>query len=157
MRIIGWAQFAWQADYGQFYLIDRDEEAFLAPQIFTPEMEVERVIAPERGLVVYTEDSLHQHVRIHIYDAEPEASPTEMMSGEPWTQVEELTARFPSCSFGLSSPSHPDPLPGGPVFFLPTDHVHIRVSWMEFQGERDESVPVQPNVIQVEMWPIWNL
>ena len=157
MSMIGGAQFARQSDYGQFYLVDRDQKVSFESDVNTPEMEKKRVGATDFGLLVYTNDSLHLHVRIYIHDAAPEASATELMSYNPWTQVEELTARFPSRSFSIDSPSSAYPTQAGPVFFLPTDHVHIRVSWMEFQGERDESVPVEPNVIQVDIWPIWNL
>ena len=64
MGLRGWATLAWQADYGQFYLVDREDTSFLPPEIITPEMEARRVFVPEAGLVVYTEGSLQQHIRI---------------------------------------------------------------------------------------------
>ncbi len=149
----GWATFAWQADYGQFYLIDGEDEAFLAPETITSEMETRRVVAPAAGLVVYTEGCLQQHLRIALYDAEPDHPPAEPMSGKPWTQVETIQARFPSRRFTLSSPSTPYPLPGGPHFVVETETVTVRVSWMEFQGSRDDSVPVEPDVIEIVLWP----
>jgi hypothetical protein len=149
----GWATLAWQADYGQFYLVDREDTSFLPPEIITPEMEARRFFVPEAGLVVYTEGSLQQHIRIHIHDAEPNHAPVEPMSGKPWTQIETTTARFPSRSFSISSPSAPDTLAGGPIFFLDSATVSVRISWMEFQGSRDESVPVEPDVIEIVFWP----
>ena len=35
----GWTTLAWQSDYGQFYLVDREDEAFEAPVEITAEME----------------------------------------------------------------------------------------------------------------------
>ncbi|WP_379063255.1 hypothetical protein ACFJIU_21265 [Mesorhizobium sp. UC74_2] len=153
MALLGWATLAWQADYGQFYLVDREDTSFLPPEIITPEMEARRFFVPEGGLVVYTEGSLHQHIRIHIHDAVPDAGALEPMSGKPWTQVETVTTRFPSRSFSISSPSMPDPLPCGPAFFLDGSTVSVRISWKEFQGSRDESVPVEPDVIEIALWP----
>ncbi len=75
------------------------------------------------------------------------------LSGRPWTQVGTIAARFPSCRFAVSSPSSPDPLPFGPFFFLGAEAVLVRVSWMEFQGSRDDGVPVEPDVIEVVIWP----
>lgn len=151
--LTGWANFAWQADYGQFYLIDLEDLAFEAPTSFTEEMETRRVIALSSGLVVYTNDCLQQHVRLHLHDAEPALEPAESMSGNPWTQVETLSAKFPSRAFSLSSPSSPTPLPGGPIFLLDAPTVGVRVYWMEFQGSRDDSVPVDPDVIEIHFWP----
>ena len=156
MRLLsprGWATFAWQSDYGQFYLVDHETPDFAAPIEITPEMERRSLFVPPTGLVIYTEGSLQQHIRIAIYDTEPDHSPTEDMSGNPWTRIETVTARFPSRKFTLSSPSAPDPLPSGPFFLLDTADVMARISWMEFQESRDDSVPVEPDVIAITLWP----
>lgn len=153
MNLCALTTFAWQVDYGQFYLVDCDDKAFLAPVEITAEMEKRRVVALTTGLVVYTQDCLQQHIRISIYDAEPDHPPTEPMSGQAWTQIETISARFPSRRFAMSSPSMPSPLPGGPHFFLETSIVTARVSWMEFQGSRDDTVPVDPDIIEITLWP----
>ena len=149
----GWATFAWQADYGQFYLVDHETPDFAAPIEITPEMERRSLFVPPTGLVIYTEGSLQQHIRIAIYDTEPDHSPTEDMSGNPWTRIETVTAHFPSRKFTLSSPSAPDPLPSGPFFLLDTADAMARISWMEFQESRDDSLPVEPEVIAITLWP----
>ncbi len=150
----GWATFAWQSDYGQFYLIDHERSStFTAPIEITPEMEQRSFFAAPGGLVVYTESCLQQHIRIAIYDTEPDHAPVEQMSGRPWTRVETTEACFPSRTFTLSSPSMPDPLPAGPLFLLATERAAARISWMEFQGSRDDSVPVEPDVIEITLWP----
>ncbi len=149
----GLATFAWQSDYGQFYLIDHGEALFTPPVEITPEMERRSFFIPPTGLVVYTQSCLQQHIRILIYDAEPDQSPVEQMSGNPWTRIETVKARFPSRKFMISSPSMPDPLPGGPVFLLDAERVEARILWMEFQGSRDDSVPVEPDVIEIALWP----
>lgn len=149
----GWATFAWQSDYGQFYLYD-DQGDFTAPIEITPEIERRSLFVTPTGLVVYTASCLQQHIRIHIYDSEPDHSPVEEMSGSPWTRVETTEACFPSRKFTISSPSMPSPLPAGPVFHLDTDRVTARISWMEFQGSRDDSLPVEPDVIAITLWPL---
>ena len=149
----GWATLAWQADYGQFYLIDREDSSFLPPAEITPEMEARSLFAPNSGLVVYTGGCLQQHIRIAIYDSEPQHSAVERMSDRPWTRVETVEARFPSQKFSISSPSFPDPLPNGPIFCVDAETVTARISWMEFQGSRDDSVPVEPDVIEITIWP----
>jgi hypothetical protein len=148
----GWAAFAWQADYGQFYLIDCEDAAFRPPTDITAEMELRRVFVPPTGIVIYTEGYLQQHIRIAIHDTEPEHAPEEPMSGKPWTRVETVAARFPSRKLTIASPSMPDPLPAGPVFFLDAAAVTARIAWMEFQGSRDDSVPVEPDVIEIAFW-----
>lgn len=149
----GWAAFAWQSDYGQFYLVDRNDSSFRAPEIITDEMIQRGLCALPKGLVIYTNDCLQQHIRIRIFDTEPDHLPAEQMSGNPWTKVETIEACFPSRTFSISSPSMPDPLPAGPVFLLETEKVKARISWMEFQGSRDDSVPVEPDVIEITFWP----
>ncbi len=153
MTLRGWATFAWQSDYGQIYLVDDADGSFEAPVAITSEMEARRVHAPATGLVVYTQDCLQQQIRIAIHAVEPARAETEPMSGKPWTQVETIAARFPGRRFTLSSPSHPYPLPAGPVFLLDTPTVRARVGWLEFEGCRDDSVPVEPDVIDIVLWP----
>lgn len=153
MTLRGSATFAWQADYGQFYLIDPEDAAFLPPTTITAEMEERRIYALPSGLVIYTEGCLQQHIRIAIHDIEPDHPPHEPMSGEPWTQVETTQAKFPSRLLTISSPSMPDPLPGGPFFFLDADTYTVRISWKEFHGSRDDSMPVEPDVIELTFWP----
>ena len=149
----GWATFAWQSDYGQLYLVDRNDLSFRAPEIITDEMMQRGLCALPKGLVIYTNDCLQQHIRIRIFAAEPDYLPADQMSGNPWTNVETIEACFPSRTFLNSSPSIPDPLPAGPVFLLETEKVIARISWMEFQGSRDDSVPVEPDVIEITFWP----
>jgi len=149
----GWTTLAWQSDYGQFYLKDRKDEAFEAPVDITPEMEANSLAAMPSGIVVYTQSSLQQHIRIAIYDREPDHLSAEPMSGKPWTHVETVDVRFPSKSFSISSPSMPDPLPNGPIFLVDTVASAMRISWMEFDGSRDDSVPVDPDVIDIAIWP----
>lgn len=149
----GCATFAWQSDYGQFYLVDHEALSFTPPIEITPEMERRSLFVPSTGLVVYTQSCLQQHIRISIYDTEPEHSPIDQMSGNPWTRVETARACFPSRKFAISSPSMPDPLPAGPLFLLDAEDVAVRISWMEFQGSRDDSVPVEPDVIEITLWP----
>lgn len=152
MALRGWATFAWQADYGQFYLIDCDDSDFMAPTEITAEMERRSLCVPATGIVIYTEGSLQQHIRIAIHDREPDHAPVEPMSGKPWTRIETADVCFPSRKFAISSPSMPHPLPAGPVFCLDAATVTARISWMEFQGGRDDSVPVEPDVIDLAFW-----
>jgi hypothetical protein len=149
----GWATFAWQSDYGQFYLVDREDEAFEAPVEITAEMEARRLCVTPRGLVIYTRSSLQQHIRIAIYDSEPEHPVTEPLSGNLWTRIEQTQASFPSMSFGIFSPSLPDPLPYGPIFLVGSTDCVIQINWMESQGGRDDSVPVDPDIIDIAIWP----
>ena len=151
--LLGRATFAWQSDYGQFYLIDGDGDNFQAPVEITPEMEKRGLLELDTGLVVYTNGCLQQHLRIDLYDREPAHPAVEAMTGAPWTRVATANLRFPSRSFRVSSPSSPDPLPGGPVFFVDAEAMAAWVAWKEFQGSRDDSVPVEPDVIEVIQWP----
>lgn len=152
MAIRGWASFAWQADYGQFYLIDCEDSAFRPPTEITADMERRSLFVPPTGIVIYTGGCLQQHIRISIYESEPDHAPVEPMSGKPWTRIETVEARFPSQKFTISSPSMPDPLPCGPIFLLDAATVTARIGWMEFQGSRDDSVPVEPDVIEIAFW-----
>ncbi|WP_144631117.1 hypothetical protein [Bordetella genomosp. 13] len=153
MASLGGARFAWQSDYGQFYLIDMQDTGFLAPEDITQEMVSRRCFVPAVGLVVYTAGCLQQHIDIRIHDARPDTLDCELESGRGWTQVEVAQVRFPSRSFTISSPSAPDPFPCGPVFFVPHEQMAAHIGWVEFQGVRDESVPVEPDIIQVTLWP----
>ncbi|TNM61559.1 hypothetical protein [Aliirhizobium smilacinae] len=54
----GWATFAWQSDYGQFYLVDREDQAFEAPTEITPEMEEHSLFVMTSGITVYTQSCL---------------------------------------------------------------------------------------------------
>jgi hypothetical protein len=116
-------------------------------------MEMRSLCVLTTGMVIYTADCLQQHICIAIYDSEPAHSPVERMSGKPWTRIETAKVCFPSRKFTISSPSTPDPLPGGPVFFLDAATVTARVSWMEFQDSRDDSAPVEPAVTEIVFWP----
>lgn len=153
MALRGWTTLAWQADYGQFYLIDREDTGFQAPVEITGAMMEQSVFVPPAGIVVYTGDCLQQHIRIAIHDAEPEHPPVEPVTGKAWTRVQTVAARFPSRSFAVSSPSRPYPLPNGPVFMLDGVEALARIHWMEFQDSRDDSVPVEPDVIDIALWP----
>jgi len=153
MAILGSARLAWQSDYGQFYLVDLRDTAFTPPMAITPVMERQRFQATPAGLVVYTADCLQQHVEIRVHDAEPMFSEVELMSDRPWTQVETTPAHFPCRTFSISSPCAPDPQPFGPLFLTPSEHVQVRIAWVEFDGARDDSVPVEPDVIQIDIWP----
>jgi hypothetical protein len=75
------------------------------------------------------------------------------MSGKPWTRIETTEACFPSRKFTISSPSMPDPLPAGPLFLLATERVAVRISWMEYRDSQDDGVPVEPDVIEIALWP----
>ena len=106
-----------------------------------------------QGAVIYTQSSLQQHIRIAIYDSEPEHPVTEPMSGNLWTRIEQTQASFPSRSFAISSPSLPHSLPYGPIFLVGSADCVIQINWMEFQGGRDDSVPVDPDIIDIAIWP----
>ena len=149
----GWATLAWQSDYGQFYLLDRKDSAFEAPVEITPELEARSLFVMPSGITIYTQSCLQQHIRIAIYHREPDHSAVDPMSGNPWTRVETVEVRFPSRSFAISSPSMPDPLPNGPIFLVDSQACAMRISWMEFPGSRDDSVPVEPDVIDIAIWP----
>ncbi|WP_338661951.1 hypothetical protein VQH23_17180 [Pararoseomonas sp. SCSIO 73927] len=153
MALRGWASLAWQADYGQFYLVDPEDAAFRPPEEITPEMMERSLFVPPAGLVVYTEGCLQQRIDFAIHDAESEHPEAEPMTGNPWTRVRTADLSFPSRRFSISSPSSPDPLPCGPFFLLDTPSVRARIAWMEFQGSRDDSVPVEPDVIAITLWP----
>ena len=152
MTYLGGMRLSWQSDYSQFYLIDSEDHAFLAPDDITPEMMARNYHVPATGLVVYTQDCLQQRIDIVVYDAEPAATAVEAIGGKPWTAVETAHAIFPSGRFGVSSPSRAVH-PVGPFFVLGSTHVAVRISWMQFDGSRDDSVPIEPDVIQIELWP----
>lgn len=153
MSLLGSATFAWHSDYGQFYLVDSDG-AFQAPVEITAEMQARSLFVASSGLVIYTSDCLQQHIRIQVYDLEPAHAPIERMSGKPWTRVETAEVRLPTRRFTLCSPSMPDPQPAGPMFLVGSDTMMARIAWKEFQGSRDDSVPVEPDVIQIDLWEL---
>ena len=149
MSYEGGATLAWQSDFTQFYLQDDSDVVFEAPIDITQEMMTRRWHRAPIGLVVYTNDCLQQLIDIRIFSAERAADPTEWRSGNPWTQTELATAEFPSRRFTITSPSHI----GGPFFRVGAVAMAVRLQWMEFQGSRDDSVPVQPDVIRLDLWP----
>ena len=152
VALLGSATLVWGSDYGQFYLVDPADEPFEAPTKITAEMMRRSVFATPCGLVVYTNDCLQQHIDIAIHDGEPAHPATEPMSGAAWTRVGEVDVHFPSRTFGVSSPSLPI-LPFGPVFHVGSELMRARIAWREFEGSRDDSVPVEPDVIAVTLWP----
>ena len=152
MTYLGGASFAWQSDHGQFYLIDSKDHAFLAPVDITPEMTARNYYAPATGLVVYTHDCLQQRIDIVVYDAEPAATSVEAIRGQPWNAVETTHATFPSGRFAVSSPSRAVHRVG-PFFVLGTQHAAVRISWMQIEGNRYDSTLIEPDVIQIELWP----
>jgi hypothetical protein len=131
--------------------VDREDETFEAPVEITAEMEARSLCLMPRGLVIYTQSCVQQHIRVAIYDSEPEHPVTEPMSENLWARVEQTQSCFPSKSFGISSPSLPNPLPCGPVFLVESADCIIQINWMEFQGSRDDSVSVDPDIIAI--WP----
>ena len=151
--LLGQATLAWQSDYGQFCLIDPGSSTYASPTEITAEMEARSLFVLKSGLVVYTSDCLQQHIEITVYDGEPAHPSTEPMSGAAWTRVEAADLTFPSRSFTISSPSRPDPMPFGPVFFVGAEAMKARIAWKAFQGGRDDSVPVEPDVIAISLWP----
>lgn len=153
MPRIGGVRLAWQSDYGQFYLVDCSDAAFLALVDITQEIMARNYFVTPTGLVVYTNGCLQQHIHIFIHSVEPAAAPMEMISQRPWTAVETLRATFPSQRFTISSPGFPD-TSAGPIFIVPTKDVGVRISWCQRGGSFDDSVPMDPDVIDVTIWPI---
>jgi hypothetical protein len=47
----------------------------------------------------------------------------------------------------------PDPLPYGPIFLVSSADCVIQINWMESQGGRDDSVPFDPDIIDIAIWP----
>lgn len=133
--------------------MDREDKIFEAPVDITEEMEAKCLFVMPSGITVYTQSCLQQHIRIAIYDREPHHPSADPMSDKPWTHVETVEVRFPSKGFWISSPSIPDPLPNGPIFLVDTVACAMRISWMEFEGSRDDSVPIEPDVIDIAIWP----
>ncbi len=150
-QCLGGADLSWQGDYGQFYLIDQGDTAFLPP-VDPALMGPQRLVVQPAGLVVYTGGCLQQIIRIAIYDTEPDHEPGEWRSDRPWDKVQTVDLRFPSQAFTISSPSHPSPQPYGPLFLLGAEQVKARVAWMEFPDGRDDSVPIEPDVFSITIW-----
>ncbi len=153
MTYRGGATLAWQSDYGQFYVVDGEDPRFDAPEVITPLMQSRRWHRMATGVVVYTNDSLQQLLDIRIFGSEHAADPTEWRSGRAWTQTEQAVASFPSRRFTLSSPSKASTESYGPSFRVDAATMIVRIQWMEFQGSRDDSVPVVPDVIRLDLWP----
>ncbi len=153
MSYRGGATFAWQSDYLQFYLVDGDDPRFEAPVDVTPEMSARRWHRAATGLSVYSNDSLKQLIEIRIFGAERAPDLTEWRSGKPWTQTEVASAKFPSRRLTLSSPSKAGTESYGPSFRVDAVAMAVRIQWMEFQGSRDDSKLVDPDVIQIDLWP----
>ena len=149
----GWATLAWQSDYSQIYLIDCGDETFEAPVEITAEIEKQSYATMPTGVVIYTQDSLNQHIHVAIYDIEPEHLSMGPISGKSWTKTEIVDVRFPSKRFAVSSPSAPDPLPSGPFFLVDSTDCTLRIDWMENQEVRDFSGPTDPDVIHLTLWP----
>lgn len=153
MTYRGGATLSWQSDYAQFYLVDGDDPHFEAPIDITSDMTVKRWHRMSSGLVVYTNDSLKQLMEIRIFDAAQAADPTEWRSAKAWTQAELTGARFPSRRFTVSSPSAAGTESYGPSFRVAAADVVVRIQWMEFQGSRDDTQLVEPDVIRLDIWP----
>jgi hypothetical protein len=153
MTYRGGATFAWQSDYAQFYLVDGDDPRFEAPTDITTEMTVRRWHRMASGLVVYSNDSLQQFIDVRIFGAMPSADPAEWRSGKAWTQTEMADACFPSRRLTLSSPSKAGTESCGPSFRVDATSMAVRIQWMEFQGSRDDSKPLVPDVIRLDLWP----
>ncbi len=159
MSQLGGATLAWQSDYGQFYLADAAAGDHLqAPTDITPEITARSWCIFPQGLAVYTNDCLQQHLRLTIHDSAPPPLPVEPFSGKPWTRIETVQMTFPSKRITLSSPSSRSGGStgdlGGPFFHLASAACHVRICWMEFPGSRDDSVPIEPDVIDMALWPV---
>jgi hypothetical protein len=153
MSYRGGATFAWQSDYAQFYVVDGGDSQFEAPSDITAEMMVRRWHCTPTGLVVYTNDCLQQLIEVRIFGEEPPADASEWRSGKPWTQVEMARTQFPSCRFGLDSPSKGSPGKYGPNFRVDAVAITVRIQWLEFPGPRYDAGLIEPDVIRLELWP----
>lgn len=47
----------------------------------------------------------------------------------------------------------PEPLPSGLIFLVDKVACATRISWMEFEGSSDDSVRVDPDVMDIAIWP----
>lgn len=154
MSYRGGAALSWQSDYGQFYLVDGDDTCFVAPVEIPPEVSSRRwQRQSSSGLVVYTGDCLQQVIEVRIFGAPREADAIEWRSGNPWSQTELASATFPSSSFAVSSPSTSGTEHYGPIFRVDACEMRVRIQWMEFPGVRDDSKPILPDVIRLDLWP----
>lgn len=154
MSYRGGSALSWQSDYGQFYLLDLDAAAaFTAPVDISDEMMRKRWHQTPGGLVVYTNDCLQQVIEVRVFGEPREADPLEWRSGQAWTQSELTSMTFPSRLFVVSSPSRAGTEAYGPIFRVDTAANRIRIQWMESDANRDDGVPVQPDVIRLELWP----
>ena len=153
MSYRGGATFSWQSDYAQFYLVDIADNQFETPVDITPEMLSRRYHQMKTGLVIYTNDCLQQLIEVRIFDVMPKADSAEWRSGRTWTQVETVDVTLPSKMFTLNSPSISSLGGYGPNFRVDAATMVARIQWMELDGSRDDTKLVEPDVIQIDLWP----
>ena len=153
MTYRGGAALSWQADYGQFYLVDSADPRFEAPVEITDEMQKRRWQRLSTGLVVYTRDWLQQVIEVRLFAAPQAADPTEWRSNRAWTQVEVTRAAFPSRLFAISSPSKAGTEHYGPIFRTDASEMAVRIQWMEQTERHDEGVAGPADVIRLDLWP----
>lgn len=153
MSYRGGATLSWQSDYAQFYIVDIGNNQFEAPVDLTPEILSRRHHRMKTGLVIYTNDCLQQLIEIRIFGAMPKADSVEWRSGRTWTQLETVDVKLPSKTFTLNSPSTNSPGEYGPNFRVDAETMTVRIQWMEFDGSRDDSELVEPDVIRLDLWP----
>jgi hypothetical protein len=151
--LLGGASLAWQSDYGQFYLVDAEDQNWDAQVDITDDIMVRRWSRMSTGLIVYTNDCLEQVLDIELYDGEPHWDVVERRSRRAWTQVEIALASFPSRRLAVTSPSRGSVSPGGPFFFLSSPTVVVGIGWLDFAARGDDSGVSLPEVIRIELWP----
>jgi hypothetical protein len=144
----------WKSDFAQFYLVDDAIPDFDAPVDITHEMIFCGWHPMPGGLAIYTNDCLHQLIEIRIFSAPAAQDEIEWRSGRTWTKVTTTSVLLPSKQFVLSSPSRGGPAGNyGPIFRVDAAAMVIRIHWMEFQGSRDDTKLVEPDVIRLDFWP----
>lgn len=153
MAYIGGATFAWQSDYSQFYLIDGDHAAFVAPCDVTPEMEARGWAITPGGLVVYTQDCLKQLIEIRLFDGPSDAETAEWRSERAWTKTETTHVVLPAGRFTISSPSRAGTEASGPWFMTGAPSLVARLQWMELPGEHYDEDRRVYDVIRIDLWP----
>lgn len=153
MAYIGGAVLAWQSDYSQFYLIDGDDAAFVAPDQLTPEIAARGWSIAPGGLAVYTQDCLKQLIEIRLFDAPSAADATEWRSQRAWTKTETAPVVFPAGRFTVSSPSRAGTEASGPWFMTGATSLVARLQWMELPGEHYDEDRRVYDVIRIDLWP----
>ncbi len=153
MAYRGGATFAWQSDYAQFYLVDADHEAFVAPIDITAEMMAQSFAVCPNGLVIYTEDCLRQLIEVRLFDAEAKAEPGDWRSDRSWTRIATITVTFPSRRFTVSSPSRAGTEACGPWFEAGASKLKARLQWMELGSDNYEAARPHDDVIRIDLWP----